>query len=104
VVQNVTQLGDCLVQAVIEVNKRIFWPNFPAKFFSRDKLASIVKEDLQYTQRLSLQPNTFAISCQFSGAEINLKSSEPGLGWANWGSHCGALSSARSVGENREGR
>jgi hypothetical protein len=64
------------IQAMIEVNERVRWPELAAQFLSSDYFARPFKQRRQYLKRLFLELYLLSLPAQFAGAEIDLERTE----------------------------
>src|SRR5271169_5074255 len=60
-VNRVTQLGHCLVQSMVEVDKGVLRPHFSTQLLARDKFPRVFQQDPKGPQGLRLQTDTAAI-------------------------------------------
>src|SRR5215472_970802 len=88
--EDFAQAGDRVMQAVIEVDKRIPVPDLRAQFFAGDEVACAAHEGLQHKQRLTLQPQPNSLLPQLESMRVELEIVEAqnasGLGVLNHGS------------------
>jgi hypothetical protein len=61
---------------VIEVNKRIRWPQFFAQFFTGNDGTGTFEKDSQNGKGLVLQPDTASMLAKFARFEVGFKYSE----------------------------
>jgi hypothetical protein len=73
IAQGVAEAFDGSIEAVIEINEGIGWPEFGAEFFAGNKFTGPGQEKRQDLERLFLQPDFGAVPAKFPGAEVNLK-------------------------------
>jgi hypothetical protein len=50
---------------VVEVNVDIRWPDPGPKLLASDHFAGAFEKQLEHAERLDLQPNALAVSCEF---------------------------------------
>ena len=75
VTQCFSNLGNCFVEAVIEVYDRV-WPELATQFFPGQQLTRPLEQHGQQLKGLLLQPDTFAAFCQFAGSDVGFKNSK----------------------------
>jgi hypothetical protein len=68
--QSFTQPLDGIVDAVVEVNKRVGGPYPPLKFLTRGNFTELLQQDLQNLKWLFLQPDLGPVAAQFSSVLI----------------------------------
>jgi hypothetical protein len=73
IAQGVAEAFDGSIEAVIEINEGIGWPEFGAEFFAGNKFTGPGQEKRQDLERLFLQPDFGAVPAKFPDAEVSLK-------------------------------
>ena len=74
--QGESNLGYGCIERVVEVDKRVFGPDFLAQLFPRDQLALVFQQDGADLKRLALQGHLCAILAQFPGLQVRFKNPE----------------------------
>ena len=74
--QRRSQLGHGLVQAAIEIHKRVGWPELFSQLFAGHHFSGMFQKEGEYLKRLLLQLDPNAVFPQFGGAQVNLKNSK----------------------------
>jgi hypothetical protein len=71
------------VKAVVEIDKRVGWPDFRAKFFTSHEIAGTLQQRCKHLEGLALQTQLYPPFPQLAGAGIKLKNIEAqhGFGW-----------------------
>ena len=80
IAQRVSNLADCLVEAVIEVYGRL-WPRFAAQLLPCHQFSRVFQQDSQQSKGLLLQPEALAVPRKLAGSKISVehaKSQTPG--------------------------
>jgi len=66
---------------VIEVDKRVGWPQTPFKFFARNDFAGFFQKQSQDLERLLLQFDFDAVAAEFAGPRIKFVNAETNVLW-----------------------
>src|ERR1700683_934064 len=74
---------NCVVEAVVKIDKRLSRPDSRLKFLASDNLAGTLQQHLEQLEGLAAQAQPYAVLAQFSGMDIQLISVEPKL-LGNW--------------------
>ena len=70
IAQCFTNACDRIVEAVVEINKRIRLPELIPKFLSGYEIASGLNQDREYLERLALQAKSYPAFAQFTRMQI----------------------------------
>lgn len=83
IAQYLTQARNRIVQAMIEINKRVSGPDLLSQLFARDYISGPLQQSSQDLQRLTLQAEAYAAFAQLTGANVQFKAieSQYARGW-----------------------
>jgi hypothetical protein len=73
VAEHLAKTRNCIVQAMVEIDKSIGGPNQRSQLLASDHIAGVLEQSGQDLQRLTLQPQSYPLFAQLPSAEVQLE-------------------------------